>query len=163
MKTVIKAVNKIKAHALNTRLFKQLCNENDEAFERLLFHTEVRWLSKGNCLAQFYSSLDTVVEFLPSCDPGLAKEIIAVKNDIAYLSDIFAKFSELNLSLQGNEVNLIKVKSALSGFKNKLVLYQRNLARREFFLFSSLQQLIQATRAFLMLMLKRTASILSNC
>ena len=34
LKTVIKAVNKIKAHALRTRLFKQLCNENDEAFER---------------------------------------------------------------------------------------------------------------------------------
>ena len=57
------------------------------------------------------------------------------------MSDIFAKFNELNLSLQGNEVNLIKVKSALSGFKNKLALYQRNLARREFFQFSSLQQL----------------------
>ena len=61
LKTVIKAVNKIKAHALNTRLFNQLCNENDEAFERLLLHTEVRWLSKGNCLARFYSLLDTVV------------------------------------------------------------------------------------------------------
>ena len=81
------------------------------------------------------------MEFLQSCDPGLAKEVIAVKNNIAYLSDIFAEFNELNLSLQGNEVNLIKVKSALSGFKNKLVLYQRNLARREFFQFSSLQQL----------------------
>ena len=81
------------------------------------------------------------MEFLQSCDPGLAKELIAVKNDIANLSDIFVKFNELNLSLQGNEVNLIKVKSALSGFKNKLVLYQRSLARREFFQFSSLQQL----------------------
>ena len=46
LKTVIKAVNKIKAHALNTRLFKQLCNENDKAFEPLLLHTEVQWLSK---------------------------------------------------------------------------------------------------------------------
>ena len=118
-----------------------MCNENDEVFERLLLHTEVRWLSKGNCLARFYSLLDTVVEFLQSCDPGLAKEVIAVKNDIAYLSDVFAKFNELNLSLQGNEVNLIKVKSVLSGFKNRLVLYQQNLARREFFQFSSLQQL----------------------
>ena len=36
--TVIKAGNKIKAHALNTRLLKQLYNENDE---RLLLHTEV--------------------------------------------------------------------------------------------------------------------------
>ena len=115
---VIKAVNKIKAHALNTRMYK---NENDAAFEHLLLHTEVRWVSKENCLARFYPLLGTVVEFLRSCDSGLAKEVIAVKNDIAYLSDIFAKFNELSLSLQGNKVNLINVKSAPSGFKNKLV------------------------------------------
>ena len=42
LKIVIKTVNKIKAHALNTRLFKLLCNENDKAFERLLLHTDVR-------------------------------------------------------------------------------------------------------------------------
>ena len=41
-KTVIKAVNKIKALALNIRFFKQLYNENDEAFERLLLYSEVR-------------------------------------------------------------------------------------------------------------------------
>lgn len=44
---VIKAVNKIRSNALNTRLFAQLCDENDEDFQRLLLHTEVRWLSKG--------------------------------------------------------------------------------------------------------------------
>ena len=81
------------------------------------------------------------MEFLRSCDPGLAKAVIAVKKDIAYLSDIVAKFNKVNLFLQGNEVNLIKVKSALFGFKNKLPLYQRNLARMEFFQFFYLQQL----------------------
>ena len=60
--------------------------------------------------------LDTVAEFLQSCDPGFAKEVVAVKFDIAYLLDIFAKFNALNLYLQGNEVNPIQVKSALSGF-----------------------------------------------
>ena len=127
MKAVTKAVNKIKAQALNTRLFKQLCNENDEAFERLLLHTKVRWLSKKNCLARFYSLLDTVVEFLQSCNPSLAKEVIAVRNNIAYLSEIFAKFNELSLSFQGSKINLIEVKSVLSGFDNKLVVCQNNL------------------------------------
>ena len=43
LKTVIKVVITIKAHALSTCLFKQsLCNENDEAFERMLLLTEVR-------------------------------------------------------------------------------------------------------------------------
>ena len=118
-----------------------MCNENDEAFDRLLPHTEVRWLLKGNCLARFNLLFDTVVEFLQSCDPGLAQEVTLIRNGFAYLSDIFAKFNELNLSLQGNEINLIKVKSTLSGFNNKLTLYQRTLARRDFFQFASLQQL----------------------
>ncbi|KAF2347657.1 hypothetical protein FHG87_021587, partial [Trinorchestia longiramus] len=43
---VIKAVNKIKCHSLNSRIFKQLCHENGEEFERLLLRTEVRWFSK---------------------------------------------------------------------------------------------------------------------
>uniref|UniRef100_UPI00358FDC87 protein FAM200C-like n=1 Tax=Myxine glutinosa TaxID=7769 RepID=UPI00358FDC87 len=56
LQTVIKAVNKIKVSSLHDRLFRQLCQENDEAFERLLLHTEVRWLSKGACLTRFLNS-----------------------------------------------------------------------------------------------------------
>ena len=52
---VIKAVNKIKRHASQTRLFKELCNDNDEVFDNLIIHTEVRWLSKGNFLERFLS------------------------------------------------------------------------------------------------------------
>ena len=86
-----------------------------------------------------YSLLDIVSEYLQSCDLGIAKEVIVVRNDIAYLSNIFARFIKLNLSLQGSKVNLIEVKSALSGFNNKLVVYQRNLVRQEFFLILTLE------------------------
>ena len=64
-----------------------------------------------------------------------------IRNDSVYLADIFAKFDELNLSLQGNKINIVKVKSVLSGFNNKLTLYQRNLAKGDFFQFARLQQL----------------------
>ena len=53
LNVAVKSINKIKSHALNDRLFRQLCGENDEAYQRLLFHTEVRWLSKRwNLLGQ---------------------------------------------------------------------------------------------------------------
>ena len=42
----IKCINRIKAKSLNDRLFRILCQDNDEDSERLLLHTEVRWLSK---------------------------------------------------------------------------------------------------------------------
>ena len=44
-------MNKIKVHALNTRLFKQLlCNEYGEACERMFFHTEVRCFQRETAL-----------------------------------------------------------------------------------------------------------------
>ena len=40
------SVNKIKGHALQSCLFKQLCNDNDEVLDKLIMQTKVRWLSK---------------------------------------------------------------------------------------------------------------------
>jgi len=37
------------------------------------------------------------------------------------------------LQLQGNDVNLIKVKSAMTTFLSKLLLFKRNLARYELY------------------------------
>ena len=38
----IRAINKIRSNSLNDRLFGQLCSENDNHYNRLLRHTEVR-------------------------------------------------------------------------------------------------------------------------
>lgn len=137
---VINAVNKIRSNALNTRLFVQLCDENDEDFQRLLLHTEVRWLSKGACLSRFYLLFDSVLEFLESKDPDLKKNLINFKADIAYLTDLFKKFNDVNLQLQGDSLNLIKTKSVISAFLGKLKFMKENIGRREFSQFSNLSQ-----------------------
>lgn len=111
LKTVVAAVNKIKSRSLNSRLFRRLCIENDEDYERLLLHTEVRWLSKGNCLSRVFNLFETVVEFLEDVDEDLHQKMLVIKDDVAYLSDIFQKFNDLNLQLQGDDLNLIKAKS----------------------------------------------------
>lgn len=141
--TVITAVNKIKAHALNNRLFRELCVENDEDFERLLLHTEVRWLSKGNCLRRFYNLFDTVVEFFEGTNGVLSNELKEIRHDIAYLSELFAKFNDMNLQLQGNDTNLIKAKSVVSTFIAKLTVLKRNIGRRELYQFPSLSEFEQ--------------------
>lgn len=135
---VITAVNKIRSHALNDRLFGQLCIENDEDFNRLLLHTKVRWLSKGACLNRFYNLFNSVIEFFENKDDSLRKNLMKFKSDIAYLTDLYNKFNETNLQLQGDKLNLIKTKAVISAFVSKLLLYKRNLGRGEFYQFPNL-------------------------
>jgi hypothetical protein len=44
----VKIINCIKNSALNTRVLKTLCDEMDSDHQNLLFHSEVRWLSRGD-------------------------------------------------------------------------------------------------------------------
>nr|XP_039259582.1 SCAN domain-containing protein 3-like [Styela clava] len=125
----IKCINKIKANSLNDRLFRALCHDNEEDFECLLLHTAVRWLSKGACMTRFYSLYDSVVEFLSGVDFQLAESLIPLKNDIAYLADIFSFMNEVNKKLQGEMITLIRCKSVLTSFISKLSLYKDNMGR----------------------------------
>lgn len=74
---------------MNTRLFAQLCDENDEDFQRLLLHTQVRWLSKGAYLSRFYLLYDSVLEFLETKDPDLKENLMNFKADIDSVLDRF--------------------------------------------------------------------------
>ncbi|KFD63506.1 hypothetical protein M514_08497 [Trichuris suis] len=138
---VITAVNKIKSSALRERLFSQLCEENDEDFNRLLLHTEVRWLSKGACLSRFYALFDTVVQFLETEDTELRHNVEKSRADIAYMSDLYFKFNEMNLQLQGDQLNLIKTKTVVTAFIDKLAIFGQNLGRGEYRQFPNLNDL----------------------
>ena len=61
---VIKIVNFVKCSALNTLLFRNLCLDMDAAHIDLLYHTEVRWLSKGNVLKRILDLKEEIKEFL---------------------------------------------------------------------------------------------------
>ncbi|KAI5152824.1 hypothetical protein ENBRE01_3037 [Enteropsectra breve] len=143
---VISAVNKIKNSALKGRLFSKLCAENDEEFNTLLYHTEVRWLSKGNCLARFYNLFDTVIEFLENSDKDLRENLLKFKSDIAYLADLYKLYNEVNLQRQGDDLNLIKTKNIIASFIAKLLLYKRNIAVKNFLHFPKLQELNNVIR-----------------
>ncbi|GFU80130.1 SCAN domain-containing protein 3 [Trichonephila clavipes] len=88
--TVIKCVNVIKASAKCERLFKLFCEEQNEDHVRLLLHTEVRWLSKGNCLK--------IMELFDSGflnDKPEMKHLLTIdcKAFVSYLADIFEKLN----------------------------------------------------------------------
>uniref|UniRef100_A0A5S6QK69 DUF4371 domain-containing protein n=1 Tax=Trichuris muris TaxID=70415 RepID=A0A5S6QK69_TRIMR len=131
LRFVITAVNKIKTKSLNDRIFRKMCEENDESYNRLLLHTEVRWLSKGDCLNRFYGLFGTVLNFFEEHDVSLCEDLKKSKNDIAYMADLYSKFNKMNLQLQGDDVNLISTKAVVCSFIKKLVTFKSNLARRE--------------------------------
>ena len=53
LQDLIKVVNHIKVHALNSHPFDQLCEEMDAKHKRLLLYTKVRWLSRSKSLIFF--------------------------------------------------------------------------------------------------------------
>ena len=83
MNLVVKCINSIKASAKQERIFKLFCEENNEAHVRLLLHTEVRWLLKGNCLKRFMELFDTFSDFLS--DKTEMQYLLTI-NSKAYLS-----------------------------------------------------------------------------
>ena len=119
---IVKCINRIKDKSLNDRLFRLLCQDNDEDFERLLLHTEVRRLSKGACLTRFYLLYNTVMEFFEEIlkDKETTEKLIILKNDVAYLSDIFFMLNESNKQLQGNNMTKVKCNNVITSVITKL-------------------------------------------
>ncbi|XP_076049506.1 zinc finger BED domain-containing protein 5-like [Oratosquilla oratoria] len=105
LNVAIKIVNFVKAGALNSRLFKLLCKDMESEHEALLFHTNVRWLSKGNMLGRLYE-LREVEIFLDSqqkVDLYDKFQSEGFHTTLAYLVDIFEALNAVNLKLQGEK------------------------------------------------------------
>ncbi|KFD49828.1 hypothetical protein M513_09295 [Trichuris suis] len=130
LSVVIHVVNFIKSHALQNRLFRHLREENNEDFDTLLLHTEVRWLSKGNCLQRFVALWKMIVAFMS--EKEYEDKLIDAKADIFYLADMFEKFNSLNKALQGRDNNLMNSKAAVVSFHKKLEVYWHNISRHVF-------------------------------
>ena len=76
---VIKAVNVVKSRPLATRLFRVLCEDLGSTHEALLFHTEVRWLSKGKALKRFFELRGELQIFLDSQNASEYKSLFTDK------------------------------------------------------------------------------------
>ena len=70
----------------------------------------------------------------------MAEKLITLKNDVAYLSDIFFMVNEANKQLQGNNMTMVKCKNVITSFITKLELFRSNVSHGELRQFSNLIQ-----------------------
>ena len=120
---VVKTVNFIKRNALNTRLFSSLCQDLGSEHSSLLYHSEVRWLSRGAVLARVFELRGAIYDFL--CEKNCT-DLASQFNDshwltkLAYLTDVFAELNKLNSSMQGRDANVMQLYEKLDAFVKKM-------------------------------------------
>ena len=144
---VVKMINLIKAHALNTRLFEQICEGTDAEHKCPFLHTEVRWLSRGKSLNRVLELREPLQRFLLEENSNLANKLSDEKwvLKLAYLCDIFNLLNELNLSLQGKMTTVFKLADKVAAFKDKLKSWEQRVNKRVFDMFQTLAQTLKGS------------------
>uniref|UniRef100_A0A8C5GFF6 Uncharacterized protein n=1 Tax=Gouania willdenowi TaxID=441366 RepID=A0A8C5GFF6_GOUWI len=144
MDLVVKVVNIVKKSALQTRLFSNLCAAEGEEHTGLLYHSEVRWLSRGTVLARVLELRTSIREFLLH---QKRTELAALFSDnawitkLAYLADIFAELNKLNSSMQGRNTLAFQLYDRMEGFVKKMKKWKERVGEGTFSMFPSVDEL----------------------
>ena len=142
MDLVVKTVNFIRSHGLNHRQFKSFLVDMDSEYGELLYHTEVRWLSRGKVLKRFLALRNEISLFMK-----MKNKAIPLLHDPtfqcshAFLTDITYHMNELNVKLQGRNQIITQMYDHMKSFKVKLGLWIKQLHAENMIHFSTLKSL----------------------
>lgn len=132
VRSVIAIINCIHSKALSHRQFRALLEEVDSEYKDVLYHQEVRWLSRGKVLKRFFELRHAITEFLKSKNsdtqvPTDDKWFC----DVAFMVDITEQLNILNIQLQGKEQIITELFDHVKAFRSKLQLLCRHLSAGE--------------------------------
>ena len=144
-KDVFKVVKYVKSSALNTRLFRNLCGSMEADHKDLFFHTEVRWLSRGNVLQRVFDVRVELKAFLMVQGNAVWASLFLDEDWLSYLSDIFERLNVLNLSLQGRDSNILVFCNKLLAFQGRLDLWASKVASGRHAMFPRLSLFVDLT------------------
>ncbi|XP_010617352.1 general transcription factor II-I repeat domain-containing protein 2B isoform X1 [Fukomys damarensis] len=140
MDVVVSSVNWICSRGLNRGEFTTLLYELDSQYGSLLYHTGVKWLSRGLVLKRFFESLEEIDNFLSS--RGKPVPQLSSRDwirDLAFLVDVTTHLNTLSVSLQGHSQIVTQMYDLIRAFVAKLCLWETHLARNNLAHFPTLQ------------------------
>lgn len=140
MDVVVDSVNWICSRGLNHSEFTTLLYELDSQYGSLLYHTGIKWLSRGLVLKKFFESLEEIDNFLSSRGkpvPQLSSQDWI--RDLAFLVDVTTHLNTLSVSLQGHSQLVTQMYDLIRAFVAKLCLWETHLARNNLAHFPTLK------------------------
>ncbi|XP_076817953.1 general transcription factor II-I repeat domain-containing protein 2B-like [Clavelina lepadiformis] len=142
MDVVVKTVKFIRSWGLNHRQFKSFLAGMDSEYGELLYHTEMRWPSRGNVLKRFFALRNGIASFMKMRNravPLLADATFQC--NLAFLKDITHHLNEFNLKLQGKKQIITQMYDHVKSFEVKLRLWMKQLGEGNLTHFSTLKSL----------------------
>jgi hypothetical protein len=127
------------------RLFQEFLRENETEYGDLIYHTEIRWLSRGNVLQRFFILRSEIREFLQKD----RKEKPRLENkywlyDLALLTDITGHLNHFNSQLQGKTQLISDIFNTVRAFLAKLLLFKTQLVKGDLSHFPTCKELFLA-------------------
>ena len=97
----VEMVNFIRSRSINHRLFKAFHRELGSDHEVLLYHSEVRWLSRGEILNRLQELKQEVSLFRKNKNSPLAERIESESflYGLSYVADIFGHVNNVNRAM----------------------------------------------------------------
>ncbi|XP_070256829.1 general transcription factor II-I repeat domain-containing protein 2-like [Myotis yumanensis] len=133
MKIVVYCVNSIRVNALNHRQFQEFLSELDVAYEDVLYHTEVHWLSRGRVLKQIHDLLPQITAFLLSKNKEVPElDDAEWKWHLTFLIDVTKLLNSFNVQLQEKGKLICDMQSHVKAFEVKLGLLIKQVKERNF-------------------------------
>lgn len=116
--------------------------------QAVLCHSESQWLSRGRVLSRLFELREEIHVFLEEehmhdAAVKFANEEFLMK--LAYFSNVFGKFNELNLQLQGKDKHIPHLADKITAFTRKLEVWGSRLDQARIDTFENLSEISETT------------------